>query len=111
MEQTQLGFVHSILSCFGCSSITFISIVCVGLKAFRMDSPDNSLAGKQDSRKNNAGNAEEIRRFPGLPPQTQTSQSPREMSTGDQLQHPADKIENQQSTSFYAIRGKNGFSK
>lgn len=76
-----------------------------------MDSPDNSLAGKQDPRKNNAGYAEEIRGFPGLPPQTQTSQSPREMSAGDQFQHPADKTENQQSTSFHAIRGENGFSK
>jgi len=76
-----------------------------------MDSQDNSLAGKQDPGKNNAGHAEEIRGFPGLPPQTQTSQSSREMSAGDQFQHPADKTENQQSTSFHAIGGKNGFSK
>lgn len=81
-----MKFMHSISSgFFGCSSIALISAVCVDLKAFRMDSQDNSLAGKQDARKNNAGHAEEIRGFPGLPPQTQTSQSSREMSAGDQF--------------------------
>lgn len=58
--------------------------------AVGVDQTYHSLAGESCAGEDHVRDAAEAGGFPRLPQDAQTSQSAGEVSTGDQLQHPAD---------------------
>lgn len=73
-----------------------------------VDPPHHPLAGEPNSREDHGGHAEEAGGLQGLPAPAQAPEGAREVSTGNQLQHPADQVTHQQPARFHALRGQDG---
>lgn len=76
-----------------------------------VDPPHHPLAGEPNAWEDDGRDAEEAGGLQGLQAPAQAPEGAGEVSTGNQLQHPADQVTHQQPPCFHALGGQDGIGK